>query len=56
MAWSKVTYKGRKPIGWWFNKIMCEFWYSLGNYNLYHNHLQKMCNKYKFNLYGKKRT
>jgi hypothetical protein len=58
MAWSK-TAKTKKPIGWWYHKVLCEFGYSLRNYtywgwSMYYKHLSKMCNKYKINLYGDK--
>lgn len=55
MAWSKIIYKGKKPVGWWFHKIMCETAYALrGSGSWYYYHLDKMCNKYQINLYGKK--
>ena len=55
MAWSKVKTKFKKPIGWWYHKVMCEISYSFYGYeNGYYHHLNKMCNKYKLNLYGEK--
>lgn len=56
-SWSKVK-KGKKPLGWWYHKIMCEIAWSLRNYfngitwKYYYSHLNIMVNKYKFNLYG----
>ena len=55
MAWSKVKTKFRKPIGWWYHKIMCEIMYALsGAGKGYYYHLEKMWKKYKINLYGEK--
>jgi len=54
MSWSKVT-KGKKPIGWWYHKIMCEFGWIIRRCDIcrmYYKHLNKMCDKYKINLYG----
>lgn len=51
MSWSKVK-KGSKPIGWWYHKVLCEFFYNIGNNDLYYKHLNIMVKKYKFNLYG----
>jgi hypothetical protein len=51
MGWSKVS-KGRKPPGWWYHKILCEFWYAVGNDKLYYKHLNIMIYKYRINLYG----
>lgn len=54
MNWSKVQ-KGRKPIGWWYHKIMCEVAYNfLGSGGWYYYHLNILCRKYKINLYGRK--
>lgn len=54
-SWSKVQ-KGKKPIGWWYHKIMCEFGWAIRKYNssqsMYYKHLNKMCDKYHLNLYG----
>lgn len=53
MAWSKVNRKTKKPLGWWFHKIMCELHYSChGSRKGYYHHLNKMVNNYGFNLYG----
>lgn len=56
MAWSNVN-KGRKPLGWWYHKIMREFWYEVrclnGDSNYYY-HLNIMIKKYKINLYSEK--
>lgn len=61
MVWSKVNKPLRKPIGWWYHKILCEFGYyvySTSKYRsfgltTYYAHLNKLC-KYGFNLYGDK--
>lgn len=54
MSWSKVNKPFDKPIGWWYYKIMCEFYYWRGNHFLYYRYLYKMTNKYKITLYGDK--
>lgn len=55
MSWSKVSKEHKKPLMWWYHKIMCEFWWHLvynGKYlQRYYSHLNKLC-KYGFNLYG----
>jgi hypothetical protein len=54
MSWVKVK-RGKKPLGWWYHKIMCEIGWSLRNtahWDLYYCHLAKMCSKYHINLYG----
>lgn len=55
MSWSKVN-RGKKPLGWWYAKIMCEFWYHYyGTSNRrYYYWLNLMCDKYKINLYGER--
>lgn len=51
--WSQVE-KGKKPIRWWYHKIMCEFWYNIqSSRKRYYKHLNIMCDKYHINLYGK---
>lgn len=51
MSWSKVR-KGKKPLMWWYHKILCELWWAMGNRGeKYYHHLNKLCNK-GFNLYG----
>lgn len=57
MSWSKVNKKTKKPLMWWYYKILCEFGWSFRNYNIlgwiiYYKNLNKMCDKYKINLYG----
>lgn len=54
MSWSKVNEPFDKPIGWWYYKIMCEFYYWRGNHFLYYRYLNEMINKYKITLYGDK--
>lgn len=63
MSWSKVTKEHKKPLMWWYHKIMCEYYYSrydqVRKYDVtshltkYYHHLKKLC-KYGFNLYGEK--
>ena len=56
MAWSKVKLKERKPLNWWFHKILCELGWLVrakDGYVLYHYHLDKLC-AHGFNLYGEK--
>jgi len=50
MAWSKVV-KGKKPIKWWFYKILCEIAWSLGSDKYYYSFLDSMTD-HGFNLYG----
>jgi len=55
MAWSKIETKFKKPIGWWYHKIMCEIaYYFKGSGSWHYYHLNKMCDKYKITLYGRK--
>ena len=56
MAWSKVK-KGKKPIGWWYHKVMCEIGYLRRNHDswkMYYYHLNTMLRHYGINLYGQK--
>lgn len=55
MAWSKVSHS-KKPIGWWYHKVMCEIGYHVfgSSSDMYYSHLSVMCNQYKINLYGDK--
>jgi len=48
-----------KPIGWYYYKILCELGWKFRNstikgWDLYYWSLNKMCNKYRINLYGQK--
>ena len=59
MSWSKIQTKTKKPFGWWYHKIMCEIGYwveqtfnSVIGQRMYYKHLNKMCDKYRLNLYG----
>ncbi len=59
-SWAKVS-KGKKPLGWWRYKFLCELGYFLEkNFNstygmkMYYGNLNKMCRKYNLNLYGDK--
>ena len=55
MGWSKVDKSFRKPLGWWYHKILCEFsWHFIDHDYWYYYHLDKMIKKYKINLYGEK--
>lgn len=58
MSWSKINKPFKKPLKWWYHKILCEFWYwgdtKLNHPNAlanYYNHLEGMCGQ-GFNLYG----
>lgn len=47
--------KANKPLGWWYYKILCELGWKLRNiigWKMYYSNLNKMCNKYRINLYG----
>jgi len=51
--------KTTKPIGWYYYKVLCELGWKFRNvtikgWDLYYWALNKMCNKYKINLYGQK--
>lgn len=50
--WSKVNKSTKKPLMWWYHKLMCEHYYSVGNMSKYYKHLNIMCTKYRINLYG----
>lgn len=51
MSWSKVK-SGKKPLMWWYHKILCEAWWAMGNRGVkYYHHLNKLCDC-GFNLYG----
>lgn len=53
MSWSKIKTKNSLPLGWWYHKILCEFWYwKEGSGNRYYSNLSKMIKKYNRNLYG----
>lgn len=60
MSWSKTTTKFKKPIWWWYHKLMCEIAYSLRNkfygitWKMYYYHLGEMFSKYRINLYGER--
>lgn len=54
MSWSKVNRNTKKPIGWWYNKILCEFVWFLGNRGKHYYKYLDGCCKYGFNLYGDK--
>lgn len=58
MSWSKVSKRHRKPLKWWYHKIVCEFWYhmylvSSCTQKYYYKHLN-LCCRQGFNLYGEK--
>lgn len=55
MSWAKVQ-PGRKPLMWWYHKVLCEAGWIIRNqisWKMYYKHLNIMCDKYGFNLYGK---
>lgn len=60
MSWSRINTKGvKKPIGWWYHKLFCEFGFKLRNktsfgWKMYHHHLNRMCRDYRINLYGER--
>jgi hypothetical protein len=53
MSWSRVC-KGPKPLRWWYHKLLCEFWYAIGNTSGYYKHLNIMVRKYRIDLYGRR--
>ena len=54
MGWAKVNSKHKKPLGWWYNKIMCEIaWNFIDHSKTYYKYLNRLCD-YGFNLYGDK--
>lgn len=56
MGWAKVDSEHRKPLKWWFHKLMCEYGWLIRDkdcWNTYYHHLNKCC-YLGFNLYGKK--
>lgn len=54
MTWSRLRAKHRKPLKWWFYKILCEIYYFLwGGGASYYKTLDKLCDT-GFNLYGEK--
>ena len=51
--------EGKKPFGWWYHWLLCEAGWFLRNridcgWSMYYRHLNKMCDKYKITLYGRK--
>ena len=56
MSWAKVNSKTKKPIAWWYHKLVCEFGWIIRNidsFSCYYKHLNKCCDN-GFNLYGDK--
>lgn len=54
MSYSKVTNNYKKPLKWWYHKILCEFGWLIRNndcFRMYYNHLEKCC-ELGYNLYG----
>jgi hypothetical protein len=52
-TWSKIK-KGKKPLLWWFHKVLCEFGWLIRNYDnrkMYYSQLDN-CIKLGFNFYG----
>jgi hypothetical protein len=52
----------KKPMGWWYHKILAEISYKISCYEgnitswflrKYYFHLNKMCDEYKIDLYGR---
>jgi len=51
--------EGKKPFGWWCYWLLCEAGWFLRNstnygWSIYYKYLNKMCDKYKITLYGRK--
>ncbi len=47
--------KPKKPLMWYYHKVMCEIGWKLRNrlgWDMYYHHLNIMCKKYRINLYG----
>ena len=54
MSWSTVHEPFKKPLGWWYNKLLCELaWYLGSRGKYYYKYLNRLC-KYGYNLYGQK--
>jgi len=56
MSWSKVDKTYKKPLIWWYHKVLCEFGWLFrfrDNYDMYYKHLH-WCFRYGFTLYGEK--
>lgn len=51
MAWASVVKGYRRPIGWWYHKILAEIGW-VWNLKMYHTHLDAMTRNYGYNLYG----
>jgi len=54
MAWSKVSNKHKKPLSWWYDKLMCELVWFLGDRGKYYYKYLNNCCDLGFNLYGEK--
>ena len=53
MNWStvkKTRYK--KPIGWWYHKLLCEKCYFFNDNKGYYRHLDIMFKHYRLDIYG----
>lgn len=56
---TKYIPKHRRPMGWWYFKILCEIGWKLRNvfsfgWRVYYSNLHAMTKRYDINLYGKK--
>lgn len=50
--WTKITYKAKRPLKWWWHKVMCEICYFMrGSRKGYYFHLHKL-QAIGWNLYG----
>ncbi|WP_461042840.1 hypothetical protein [Spirosoma harenae] len=53
MAWNTVVKGYRRPIGWWYHKILCDLGWRISQ-KLYYKHLHIMNRQYGINLYGQR--
>ena len=56
---NSIYAKPKKPLMWWWHKVMCEIGWSLRfkfdfGSKIYYSHLRIMCDKYGINLYGER--
>ena len=54
MAWSKVSNKYRKPLKWWFYKVLCELAWLFGDRGKYYYKYLNLCIKQGYNIYGER--
>jgi hypothetical protein len=52
-GWAPINKRHKKPLMWWYHKVMCELYYRYkGSNDGYYKHLIIMVNIYNINLYG----